>query len=445
MRLARFAAGLVVLVVCLGAGFFLWARQPQIDAVTAPSSFERALIERGAQLAAAGNCTSCHTAEGGKPLAGGRPLPTPFGTIYGSNITPDRDSGIGGWSEAAFARAMREGVDRTGNHLYPAFPYDHFTLLDDADVHALYAYVMSRTPVSARTPPNELTFPFNLRPLLAGWKLLYFKPGRFTPDPARSEEENRGAYLVEGLAHCGACHTERNALGAVQRDRALAGGSFGDWIAPAINAQSPAPVPWTADALFAYLRTGHAPHHGAAVGPMQEVAYNLAQASEQDVRAIATQVEAIMGPPGAARQQRAKDLIARAGARMPTASQGVRAQETSGSASGGGASAASELYAGACAICHDAGRTGFSDGIDLSLVTSLRLSSPQNFLNVVLHGITPRDTETGAMMPGFAQALTDSQLAELAGYVRAKFAALPPWDDVEKAAARARRSQGGAS
>src|SRR5262249_19589506 len=161
-----------------------------------------------------------HTAPGGRAFAGGLALPAPFGTIYSTNITPDEATGIGRWSEEAFRRALWEGVDHGGRHLYPAFPYDHFPLINERDVSALYAFHRTRAPVAATAPANKLPFPLNFRPLLAGWKLLFLHTGRFQPDRSQSEEWNHGAYLVNGLAHCGACHTPRNALGATQRNRA---------------------------------------------------------------------------------------------------------------------------------------------------------------------------------------------------------------------------------
>src|ERR1700728_4040106 len=187
----------------------------------APQSFEPALVKRGRDLAAIGNCSDCHTAPGGKTFAGGVSVPTPFGTIYSSNITPDPETGIGRWPEAAFRRAMRSGVNRDGQHLYPTFPYDHFTNVSDEDDAALYAFLMTRPAVHAPARENQLPFPLDQRVVVAGWKLLFLRPGSFQPDPSKSAEFNRGGYLVEGLAHCGACHTPRNGLGADGPTRAL--------------------------------------------------------------------------------------------------------------------------------------------------------------------------------------------------------------------------------
>ncbi len=214
----------------VGAAFaIIW--RPAIAAIDrpAPQSFDADLVRRGRELAAIGNCSDRHTVRGGKRFAGGLPVPTPFGTIFSSNITPDAATGIGQWPEEAFRRAMRSGVNRDGQHLYPTFPYDHFTNVADEDDHALYACLMTREPVHAPARENQLPFPLDQRFVIAGWKLLFLRRGAYRPDNSQSAEWNRGAYLVEGLAHCGACHTPRNALGAVStgtrssRDRDLHG------------------------------------------------------------------------------------------------------------------------------------------------------------------------------------------------------------------------------
>ena len=199
---------------------------------------------------------SCHIRPGGQPLAGGYGVNTPFGVIYGTNITPDTQTGIGRWSLAAFTRAMREGVSRDGHHLYAAFPYTAFTELSDDDINALYAYLMTRTPVSATIPPNTVPFPLNIRLLEEGWKILFFRKKAFQPDPTKDAEWNRGAYLAEALSDCGGCHTPRNALGAEKLRHAYAGAVVDNWIAPPLTEANPSPVPWTEERLFSYLRTG---------------------------------------------------------------------------------------------------------------------------------------------------------------------------------------------
>jgi mono/diheme cytochrome c family protein len=216
----------LILVVAVGAAFVALAWRPAIAPIDPPvrSSFDPALIQRGAALAAIGGCVSCHTAPDGTPYAGGLALATPFGTIHGTNITPDPQTGIGRWPEAAFMRALREGVRLDGRHLYPVFPYDHYTRVSDDDVRALYAFLMTREPVHARAPENDLVFPLKVRTLIAGWKLLFFEGAIFRPDASQSAEWNRGAYLAEGLGHCGSCHTPRNVLGGPKKGQHFAGG-----------------------------------------------------------------------------------------------------------------------------------------------------------------------------------------------------------------------------
>jgi mono/diheme cytochrome c family protein len=236
------------------------ARRPAIAPIERPipESFSAASVAQGEALAAAEHCASCHTGPDGRPFAGGYALHTPFGIIYGSNLTPDPKTGIGLWSSQAFARAMREGVSRDGSHLFPAFPYYAYTRLSDADIQALYAYLMTRPAVSATSPANTLPFPLSVRSFQEGWKILFFRSGRYRSDPSKSNEWNRGAYLAEGLADCSGCHTPRNALGSEKTRDAYAGADVDGWIAPALTTANPSPIPWTEDELFKYLRTGSA-------------------------------------------------------------------------------------------------------------------------------------------------------------------------------------------
>ncbi|MDC7785136.1 cytochrome c [Rhodoplanes sp. TEM] len=422
MRFLKVVLALFVLAGLGFGGFLVFAHRPAIEAAAAPRPdwFDDALVARGAELAAIGNCSSCHTVEGGPALAGGRALRTPFGTIYGTNITPDPDTGIGRWPKEAFARAMRDGVDRAGEHLYPAFPYDHFTRLTDRDIDALYAYLMTRTPVHDTAPANDLPFPLGFRPLLAGWKLLFFRPGRFEPDASATAEVNHGAYLVESLAHCGACHTPRNALGAEETERRFAGGTSDGWIAPALTTRNPAPVPWTAEALARYLKQGFDRHHGAASGPMIEVARNLSRVPDQDVAAMARYVAQSVGEPSRERAEAARSLLAELAEPGPASTTG-----TAGAAAPG----RDPIYAGACGGCHDAARE-IVHALPLSLVTAARLDSPANLLRAVLEGVHPRDRTAGPLMPGFDGALTDEQIVQVTQHVRTAIAGEPAWDDV---------------
>ncbi|WP_312796332.1 cytochrome c, partial [Tianweitania sp.] len=305
-KLLRVLGALVVLVLLGIGGFVAYAWEREIPAAEPPavSSFDPELVQRGATLAAVGNCNVCHTKEGGEVFAGGLALPTPFGTIYSTNITPDPETGIGRWTEEAFQRSMRSGVDREGRHLYPAFPFDHFTKVTDEDNRALYAYLMTRKPVQAEAQANDLPFPLNIRLAVAGWKLLFFREGVYQPDTAQSDEWNRGHYLADGLGHCGACHTPRNSLGAEKKDELFAGGEAEGWTAYALNQNSPSPLPWDVDALTHYLANGWEEHHGVARGPMAPVTANMMAVPESDARAIATYVTSVMGEASAERKAR---------------------------------------------------------------------------------------------------------------------------------------------
>src|SRR6185437_1355222 len=339
MRRSATIGGIVVALIVGGAvsGFAI-AWRPAIAAIEPPArkSFDPEMIKRGRELAALGNCNDCHTVRGGKDFAGGLPVPTPFGTIFSTNITPDPETGIRRWSEEAFRRAMRSGVDREGHHLYPTFPYDHFTNVSDQDDRALYAFLMTREPVVAPARTNELPFPLNQRFVIAGWKLLFLHRDAYRPDSTRSAEWNRGAYLVEGLAHCGACHTPRNALGAERLSASFSGGDVDNWAAYAINAQSLSPLPWDTEALFHYLRQGWDKDHGVARGPMAEVVSNLSSVKEGDVRAIAVYMSSVFGEPSQDRLRKAGEL------RSQIKSPPPKSVDTMPGAS---------IYLAACAMC----------------------------------------------------------------------------------------------
>ena len=430
-RMTACAAHRLPILGLLAVALLGCAEAPTTTAQTPASPrFDAAQIAKGAQLSAIGDCRVCHTAQGGDAFAGGRALPTPFGTIYSTNITPDVESGIGGYTKDDFRRAMREGVARDGHNLYPVFPYDHFAHVTDDDVDALYAFVMTREPVKARPPRNRLDFPASVRPLLTAWKWLYLDDRRFAPDPRQSPEWNRGAYLVEGLGHCGACHTPRNAAGAEKKDARFAGGEAEGWQAPGLLAASPAPVEWTADRLFGYLREGFDREHGLAAGPMAPVVDELASVPEADVRAIATYLASLSqrersAPSSeviAAASQREFDALAR---HAPN-----RATEAGGSAAES-EDAGEIIFAGACATCHFEG-AGVPDPkpVPLALATTVNATTPRDALRIVVEGLHPEPGESGAMMPGFAGALTDAQIVAVVDYMRARFSDRPRWTDV---------------
>jgi mono/diheme cytochrome c family protein len=414
----RWGIVVALVVVVLAGGTALTRHDPIASASPAPrTGFGEALIARGAELAGVGNCASCHTTENGSPYAGGVPLKTQFGTIHGTNLTPDPTTGIGDWPEAAFVRAMREGVSRDGHLLYPAFPYTHFTHTTDADLHALYAFLMTRDPVHAEPTPNKLVFPLQFRPLIAGWNALYFKKGEAN-DPVRSEATtDRGAYLVESLAHCGACHTKRNALGAEEGERRLDGNLIDGWYAPPLDPHSPSPLPWSVDAMTTYLRTGLVADHAVAGGPMQEAVSGLSRASEADVAAIATYIVANLGPADAAR-------TTRAGGAQQRAATPLAATPTDDPQFAMGAG----VYAATCARCHDLGRGLTSEsGLQMSLAVALYDDDPHTFVRIVRDGIKPPTGETGRLMPAYGTSLSDDQIVALSAYLRHAAAAAPPW------------------
>lgn len=384
--------------------------------------YSAAVVERGRQLAAIGNCVACHTAEGGIPNAGGRAMATPFGTVTSSNLTPDPVTGIGQWSFSAFQRAMREGISRDGHHLYPAFPYTAFTQTSDDDLQALYAYLMSQPPVVQVVPATQLAFPYNQRPLLALWNARYLQPGPVAADPARSALWNRGAYLVNGLGHCTTCHTPRDAQGGeLARTAYLGGALVHGWEAPPLGALSASPVPWTEAAMLQYLQRGHHAEHGIAGGPMAPVVQALATVPEADVRAMAHYLVSLQ-PPAAPVDTAAlvAQAVARA-ARVPGPAQ--------------------RLFESACGACHHDGDGPRLLGLNqpLALNANLHSARPDNLLRTLLDGIPqPALVEIGHM-PAFRHALDDRQLVELAGWMRQRFApGQPPWSDLPAAVARAR-------
>lgn len=354
-----------------------------------PRTFPASDIAKGANLAALGNCVTCHTAPGGKPFAGGYALKTPFGTVHGTNITPDEATGIGRWSEEDFRRALREGLNPAGHHYYPAFPYAYFTHLTDEDIHALYAFVMTREAVHAETPANTVVVP---RFAVAIWNARYLHPGPARSDPARDASWNRGAYLADSLAHCSDCHTPRDKLGGEKSAEYLSGGDVDGWHAPALNEHSPSPVPWNVEALETYLATGLADHHAISAGPMRGVVDNLGRASHGDVHALAVYIAGMeRSSPHRARGSEAADSSAQRG---------------------------KQVYAGACADCHTRGRSADGGALPLEEAIALAIPTPSNLIHIVRDGIVPREDRAQPWMPAFRGALTDKQLVDLLAYLR---------------------------
>ena len=424
-RVRLTVAALAALVVLAALG---WAnRYQEIEAVEPPgvAAFDTALLRKGEALAGIGACAVCHTSESGAPFAGGRALPTPFGIVYSTNITPDVETGIGAWSKSAFRRAMHEGVDRSGRHLYPAFPYDHFTRVTNEDIDTIYAFLMTREPVAFEPPDHELTFPFNVRMLLAGWKLLFLEAGRFVPDESRDDEWNRGAYLAEGLGHCGACHTPRNAFGALETAAAYDGGDVEDWHAPALNALSPAPIPWSQEQLVDYLFDGWEEAHGIAAGPMAPVVNHLYDQPEDDVFAIAAyfaskqrpalsdgETEAILAGARSLEWERDPDYSPEKTPDDPALRRGM------------------EVFRDQCADCHRQG--GRDAPVPLALTTTVNAPDPRNVIHIVFDGIRPPRGALQRSMPEFGASISDADIADVLKYVRWHFTDRPPWEDVAR-------------
>ena len=416
------ATGLLGAAVGVAINALPW--RASIAPVTPPAagSWSAEMLERGRQVAAAGDCAVCHTRADGQVNAGGLKMDTPFGALYSTNITPDKETGIGNWSFTAFDRAMRQGISRDGHHLYPAFPYTSFRQLNEGDMQALYAYLMSQPAVKQTPPANEMRFPFNMRFLMAGWNALYLGRGEYRPNPEKSAEWNRGAYLVNAAGHCGACHSPRNIMGAEKGgEQFLAGGWVDGWEAPALNQLSKSPQPWNAESLYNYLRSGFDDKHGVAAGPMAPVVSHLATLPEADVRAMAGYLADINGQ-------------AAAPAAVPAAKPAWNT------------AAGERLFKGACQACHSASEGGpklFGVSPAMANSTSLTSAAPDNFLQVVLHGIDEPATDALGYMPAFAGTLSDQQVADIAAYLRQRYAPNEPaWHDLTEKVAHVRANPG---
>ncbi len=353
---------------------------------------QAAVVARGAYLAQAGDCISCHTAKDGQPFAGGYRLDTPFGYLLAPNITPDKETGIGSWTADEFYRAMHEGVNKRGQDMYPAMPYTFYTRITRADSDAIFAYLQSLKPVRNAVEINHLHFPFNQRWCMAVWRELYFNEGTFKPDAAQSPQWNRGAYLVEGLGHCSACHSPRNALGGIEQNRAYTGATIDGWFALNLTSNLHTGLgAWSEQEIATYLKTGVAPGKTTVFGPMAEVVQNsLSHLSDADLAAMATYLKSI--PPNSS---------LRAGAAVPEASQQRGAS----------------LYLDHCAGCHQAKGRGIP-GVFPPLAGNGAVIAPDpaNILKVILAGLPPRGNFIP--MPAFASQLNDQQIADIANYVR---------------------------
>jgi alcohol dehydrogenase (quinone), cytochrome c subunit len=395
VRLSRRAARLL-----LAATLALWSATSLTQEGNPPAAGAAAAIERGKYLANAGNCVSCHTRPGGIAFTGGLPFETALGTIYSTNITPDAETGIGKWSAADLRRAMREGIARDGSRLFPAFPYTSFTKVSDVDVADIYAYLRTLRPVRYTPPGNGALF--WMRWPLAAWNKLFFNEGRFVPDSRQTAEWNRGAYLVEGLGHCSACHTPRNAFLAEKSDAAYQGGVvLGDvarskqrhWSAVNLTSQKHGLGSWSVADLARYFQTGVSSRAGT-FGPMNEVIVNsLKLLTPADLHAMAVYVKALEGPAYTA-EMVTPELVA----------------------------AGASLYKDRCEKCHgSSGRGGFFSGPPLAGSAVVQAEDPASLINVIVYGPTlPKSVSFGAWetMPAYADILDDSQIAALSDFLR---------------------------
>lgn len=379
------------------------------DPTGVPAALAKAsLVERGEYLARAADCMVCHTTQGGQEYAGGLGFKLPFGTLYSTNITPDKDTGIGNYSDQDFLNALHRGVRRDGARLYPAMPYTSYTYISDADALAIKAYLFSLPPVRSVAPANTLTFPFNQRWAMSFWSALFNPDTRFEPDTSKSPEWNRGAYLAEALAHCGECHTPRNLAFALNNRQKFAGAITAGWRAFNITSDKATGVgAWRDDDLISYLTIGHAAGHGTASGPMGEaVDHSFSLFAPEDIRAVVAYLRTV--PPIAS-----PDLPATL---APPASASHK--------NGGTADARGKMvFEGACVSCHGwTGESSISPFATLTGAWAVNDPGATNVAQIVISG-TQRHTGDAVSMPAFGNAYSDAEIAAVTNYVTARFGA----------------------
>jgi len=404
MRLGLRVLLVFVVLGVVGIAVVLWMQPGALpvnpNAVATNATTQ--VINHGEYLARAGDCVACHTTPNGKAFAGGRPMVTPFGALYVPNITPDDDTGIGKWTGDDFYRMMHTGISKDGTLLYPAMPFASYTKVTRDDSDAIYAYLMSVTPVKLLNRPHELQFPFNNRDLLLGWRTLYFKEGEYKADRAQTAEWNRGAYLVQGLGHCAMCHTAINVLGGSSESKAFEGGMIPNqnWYAPSLTSNREAGLGnWDIKDIVDLLQVG-ASHRGTTYGPMAEVVYNSLQyLSDEDVKAMAVYLKAL--------PQRESEPPPTSQARLV-----IPAVMETGR----------KVYAKQCAMCHgDEGKGHPPAYPPLAGNQSITMASPVNAIRMVLNGGYAPGTKKNPRphgMPPFSHILNDDEVAAVVTYIR---------------------------
>lgn len=391
---------------CLSAGALLALGSLAARADNQPAAPDPAIAKQGEYLARAGDCVACHTLPGGQLFAGGRPMPTPFGTLYAPNITPDPETGIGTWTADQFYAMMHAGRSPDGGLIYPAMPFASYTKVTRKDSDAIYAYLRSVPPVRQANRPNDLRFPYNNRSLILGWRTLFFQEGEFRPDPSKSEAWNRGAYLVQGLGHCSMCHTPINALGGSSESRAFEGGliPMQNWYAPSLTSNKEAGLgDWSIEDISDLLRAGVS-KRGAVYGPMAEVTYDSLQyLTDEDTRAMAIYLKSLAehGVPEAPAPA------------VPMAESSLLMD------------LGKTVYGASCASCHGADGRGMPPQYPpLAGNQSIQMASAVNPIRMVLNGGYPPGTAGNPMpygMPPFAQSLSDDEVAAVVTYVRSSW------------------------
>ena len=402
----RLPAILLSLVLCGAFARLAEAAEPSAETVA-----------RGKALVVAGDCAGCHTADPAKPFAGGGRINTPFGGIYPPNLTSDKETGLGNWRDEDFLRALRLGVAPDGSRYYPAFPYPYFTKLVRDDILAIRAYLATLEPVRNKVPPPELLFPFNFRSGMRLWNWLYFQPGILMPDQAKGAEWNRGRYLVEGLGHCGACHTPKNFLGADKADQALGGNRVDGMFAPRLDSAARSGLKsWSADDIAEYLQSGRNAKSNAGQVMSDVIIGSTSKMSDSDIKAIAIYLKSLP-----------------AGAAEPQVSPPPPAQMAAGE----------KVYRSACIACHEAdGSSAPRIYPPLPANANLQSADPASTIRIILDGAesitTPRAPNKGSM-PAYAAKLSDQEIADVATYIRNAWGnAAPPVTAAEVAKARQR-------